>query len=489
VGSSATYAEREQARQRAGLTRKPQQQDERDSQLPDLKELLANDPESILRLQGAAGNAAVARLARRKKAAKQGIYRSILDDIVDTVEDAAGSAYEAVSDTVESAVDTVESGVETVAATARDVVNTVTDVAEGVAKGVADTAGEVWDDVTKTASKVGETVVETVEDVGEAVADTAEDVVETVSGAAGSAWDFLTEKAGEIADGVSETAGQVWDAVSDAAKEVSDAVSDTAKSVWDSVTDTAKGLWDTVTDTASSIADWAVQKAGEVWDGIKDAAGAAWDTVKGVVGGIWEGIQEHMANGLQWLAQTVPVPGSNVQSRSLTDAEKAYAHRIFGDNFDYDSIVITRGSLLGSGVSRTTANTINMSDDEFDGDTMNLTASGTETLIHEMTHCWQYQTSGLGYIPESLWEQFKGWASGGGRNDAYDWEPADAAGIPWEDWNPEQQAHAVEEYNIELHKMELGEKYDAAKLATLQKYVDKMRAGPRAKGSKPAASP
>ena len=34
-----------------------------------------------------------------------------------------------------------------------------------------------------------------------------------------------------------------------------------------------------------------------------------------------------------------------------------------GDNFDYDSIVITRGSLLGSGVARTTANTINLSDD------------------------------------------------------------------------------------------------------------------------------
>jgi gas vesicle protein len=484
-----TYAEREQTREQARLGRKPDQAEATQEGLPDLKRLLAEDPQSILRLQGAAGNAAVARLALRKKAAKQGIHRSILDDIVDTVEDAATSAYDTVSEGVETAVEGVEQGARTVADTARDVVHTVSDVAEGVAKGVADSAGEVWDDVTKTASKVGETVIETVEDAGKAVADTAEGVVETVSDAAGTAWDFLTEKASQIADGVSETAGQVWDAVSDAAKEVSDAVSDTAKSVWDSVTDTAKGLWDTVTDTASDLADWAVQKAGEVWDGIKDAAGEAWDTVKGVVGGIWDGIQEHMANGLQWLAQTVPVPGSNVQSRSLTDAEKAYAHRIFGDNFDYDSIVITRGSLLGSGVSRTTANTINLSDDEFDGDTMNLTASGTETLIHEMTHCWQYQTGGLSYIPESLWEQFKGWVSGGGRNDAYDWEKADADGIPWEDWNPEQQAHAVEEYNIELHKMELGEKYDAAKLATLQKYVDKMRAGPRAKGSKAATSP
>ncbi|MFH1474282.1 MAG: hypothetical protein ABIG85_00305, partial [Chloroflexota bacterium] len=63
---------------------------------------------------------------------------------------------------------------------------------------------------------------------------------------------------------------------------------------------------------------------------------------------------------------------------------------------------------------------------------------------------------------------------------AYEWRPLDAAGVPWDEWNVEQQAYAVEQYNIELGKMERGEAYDAALLARLQPYVEHMRAGPGA---------
>ena len=49
---------------------------------------------------------------------------------------------------------------------------------------------------------------------------------------------------------------------------------------------------------------------------------------------------------------------------------------------------------------------------------------------------------------------------------------------PWEQWNPEQQAEAVEDYNKLLHHKELGEPYDEAKFAKLQKYVQKMKEGP-----------
>ena len=58
------------------------------------------------------------------------------------------------------------------------------------------------------------------------------------------------------------------------------------------------------------------------------------------------------------------------------------------------------------------------------------------TLVHEMTHVYQYQTGGWGYAPEALWAQFKSFVTTGDRGGAYDWEAADGpeprgpSGIP-----------------------------------------------------------
>jgi len=99
-----------------------------------------------------------------------------------------------------------------------------------------------------------------------------------------------------------------------------------------------------------------------------------------------------------------------------------------------------------------------------------------ETLIHEMGHVWQYQNGGLAYIPLSLLAQFKAWIGGGDRGGAYKWEPADKAGLPWENWNPEQQAQAIEDYNILLRKSQNGTATisELSKLATLLPYMQKV---------------
>jgi hypothetical protein len=166
--------------------------------------------------------------------------------------------------------------------------------------------------------------------------------------------------------------------------------------------------------------------------------------------------------------------------RGLTSGERAYAHEIFGDSLDYDVILINYNGLASTGASRTTGNTINLEAEEFVPGTFDLTGSGRETLVHEMTHVWQYQHDGWTYAPAALWAQLKSWASTGSRDGAYDWRQLDSAGTPWEEWNPEAQAAAVERYNQALRAVQGGKAQaaDYGDLALLDKYIRHMQAGP-----------
>jgi hypothetical protein len=94
-----------------------------------------------------------------------------------------------------------------------------------------------------------------------------------------------------------------------------------------------------------------------------------------------------------------------------------------------------------------------------------------------MGHVWQYQNGGLAYMPLSIIAQIRAAAAGGDRGGAYNWEEAHEAGIPWEDWNPEQQAHAIEDYNILLRKSQAGTATpeELHKLSILLPYIELVR--------------
>jgi hypothetical protein len=69
----------------------------------------------------------------------------------------------------------------------------------------------------------------------------------------------------------------------------------------------------------------------------------------------------------------------------------------------------------------------------------------------------------------------------GSRNGAYDWYTAHSAGLPWEQWNPEQQASAVERYNQALRLARAtpptATPRDYNDVSTLQPYMDRVRRG------------
>jgi hypothetical protein len=195
-----------------------------------------------------------------------------------------------------------------------------------------------------------------------------------------------------------------------------------------------------------------------------------------VIGGLLGGPVGAVVGGLAGLVGGALIgDAATTRKRPLTVAEIAYAKDVFKDSVDYSQITITRDSMFSAGAPKTLGNTIHLRSDwgHFIGDSMQLTQGGQETLIHEMGHVWQYQNGGLAYIPESLWAQFKGFIGAGSRGAAYDWREADRAGLPWEKWNPEQQAAAIEDYNIKLRKSKDGTAtlVDLSELSTLLPYL------------------
>lgn len=84
-------------------------------------------------------------------------------------------------------------------------------------------------------------------------------------------------------------------------------------------------------------------------------------------------------------------------SRTLTDREKEVARSVFGDSINLDLVRIDEyslGNLVNGKRPFTTFNTINTWE-----------ALDDPTLIHELTHVWQYGQVGAIYIPDALSSQ------------------------------------------------------------------------------------
>lgn len=212
---------------------------------------------------------------------------------------------------------------------------------------------------------------------------------------------------------------------------------------------------------------------GGILGGISGAAGGA------LIGGLLGGPIGAVIGGIAGLVGGALIgEKASTDGRSLTPLEISYAKEIFKESIDYSTIRVTRDSMYTVGAPLTIGNTIHLKSSwgHFKGDTLELTPSGIETLIHEMGHVWQYQNGGLAYIPESLWVQFKAFVSGGDRGGAYEWREAHKAGLPWEDWNPEQQAQSIEDYNKLLRKSKDGTATltELSELSTLLPYMQKV---------------
>ncbi|MHC4215592.1 MAG: hypothetical protein ACYSWP_19760, partial [Planctomycetota bacterium] len=178
-------------------------------------------------------------------------------------------------------------------------------------------------------------------------------------------------------------------------------------------------------------------------------------------------------------AKKAVVVSAQGDERPLTVDEFVYAFPIFGKSIDYKKIRINRDIIFGNPMA--IGNTIYLQSDwgHFVGNTLNLTKSGRETLLHEMVHCWQYQVGGIDYIPEALYSYLKDYVTDYlmGYKEAYDWKKAHNSGKPWKSWTPDQQAEAIEEFNKKLRVLRGGKATlsDIRTLRILKPYVDNVR--------------
>lgn len=177
------------------------------------------------------------------------------------------------------------------------------------------------------------------------------------------------------------------------------------------------------------------------------------------------------------------VPGKRI-TRPINQAEINYATAIFQSSIDFSQVWLSRDDLASTGSTKTIGNDISFqsqwgSHDLWDapstaGVRCNLTAVGLEVLIHELTHVWQYQNGGGGYAIASLTAQFTAFVTTGSRDGAYRWQQPFGENKPWAEWNPEQQAAAVEDYNRAWRSTVFAQNSTTVRM--LQPYIDEVRA-------------
>jgi hypothetical protein len=117
--------------------------------------------------------------------------------------------------------------------------------------------------------------------------------------------------------------------------------------------------------------------------------------------------------------------------RRLRQEEKDVARTVFGESVDLERVRIAVTSVLSA--PTTLGNTIRSRDRDIE----------RGVLIHELTHVWQYQTSGLRYISCALAGQIQGTVAHGDRNWTYEFDRT-RAGTRFDDYGPEQQAFIIE---------------------------------------------
>ncbi|MCB9791749.1 MAG: hypothetical protein H6741_03390 [Alphaproteobacteria bacterium] len=169
--------------------------------------------------------------------------------------------------------------------------------------------------------------------------------------------------------------------------------------------------------------------------------------------------------------------------RPLSEAERRYAWELFVESIDLGAVRIARDSLLSTGPPKVLGNTVHMPTwfgekplFEADG---SLTPAGRRVLIHELGHVWQYQHGGYAYVGDSLWAQLIAMVRGEGRSGAYAWQRAARGGVAWEEWNPEQQAAAIEHYDTCRRRVGSGEasENDHKVVSALLPIIEKVRRG------------
>lgn len=131
-------------------------------------------------------------------------------------------------------------------------------------------------------------------------------------------------------------------------------------------------------------------------------------------------------------------------SRPMSRWEVGQARLVFGDAIDYESVTIADGSLLArimslGGYARTVGNTIFFPTGG---------SADMAWMVHELTHVWQYQKTGWTYAIKAIWAQLtEGYNyTENGKTPEQSLRDARTAGKTLYDYNFEQQGDLLADY-------------------------------------------
>ncbi len=133
------------------------------------------------------------------------------------------------------------------------------------------------------------------------------------------------------------------------------------------------------------------------------------------------------------------------KSVAVKGSERWLLTQFFGKTMDVKKLQFTFKSVWSIGSTRTIQNIINFDKKHNISDPKYRRSPKFLILFaHEGTHVWQYQNVGLGYIPDSLYNQSKGSILHKSRGRAYQYTLKKSK--RFNQYGSEQQAKIIEEY-------------------------------------------
>jgi hypothetical protein len=165
-----------------------------------------------------------------------------------------------------------------------------------------------------------------------------------------------------------------------------------------------------------------------------DVEGAKADFIKGIGGAALDTFHAFARLTMDTISAVQVAAGLEPEGRKLRDYEIAELGKVFGNTVDFSKVKIKEGSagIFAGDRAITMGNTIYLKND-----------TSLSTLIHEMTHVWQFQVGGNDYMLKAGAAQFTNWLAGNETNVAYDWTRDIDRG--WAALNPEQQAQLIQD--------------------------------------------
>lgn len=409
----------------------------------------------------------------------------VVNTAIDGAQIVGNTAIDTVQTVQNTAIDVVQVGI---GAVGGDAVNQIIDKAQAGVKRAVNKVQSATNKVVDGAQSGGNAIV----DYGQEIGNQGLDLVQEATGTDGGETDWFAP--------VQDGAAWLVDKAGDGAVWVSDQVGDGAAWSLDKVGDGADwglsqvgldGAGEKVNiffDKAGNVADAAIDEAGLIADGVLDSiaqgpeafADKASEKLLGALGrgaslidqapdrleqlgsdsldlltslGTLD-LEGAVAAGGRIAVDVVDLAGIpelvetaadviKFNTRTLTDHEIQVAKSVFGDSINYDLVridesarsVVAAKEIDNANVNRpfTTFHTINT-----------WGPLEESTLIHELTHVWQYEQDGAIYIYEALQAQHSDAGYGYGGVEGLEKQLANGGGFT--SFNREQQGDILEEY-------------------------------------------